>query len=317
MPKPSSPDGLTMSIGDASIPMTMQAQVAHMSLDEAIASGLFDLPDEPGMVRIPVTIHLALTPELQEAIARSAAPDHDPPDQTTPPAAPRRRRGSQGVPDLSGFVADQHFSRHAKPWHESENWLDALAHHATAAPGPQAAGAADVAPILHGMRQADHTPPPTGAIRIVGGPEEDERLDTEGRPLTFREENNQELYFNAYRELRKLDPGNPELETLSPPGWVPDDAAVARMQEAVREAEARNTGACEGTAVSTRAGGCAEFQSRRQRWRPGHLGAQSQISDSPARCREISAAGDRRTRGNGVSRPGDPTGRNQGDNKIL
>ena len=36
-----------------------------MSLDEAIASGRFDQPDEPGMVRIPFTIHLALTPELR------------------------------------------------------------------------------------------------------------------------------------------------------------------------------------------------------------------------------------------------------------
>jgi hypothetical protein len=33
----------------------VQAEISHMTLEEATASGLFDLPDEPGMVRIPIT----------------------------------------------------------------------------------------------------------------------------------------------------------------------------------------------------------------------------------------------------------------------
>ena len=90
------------------------------------------------------------------------------------------------------------------------------------------------------MRHADHVAHSAGAIRIAGAPEEDQRLDPEGRPLTFREGNNQQLYFDAYRELRKVDPGYPALDTLSSPGWIPDDAAVSRMQEAVRKAEAPN-----------------------------------------------------------------------------
>lgn len=60
------PGGVVGLAGGDSLPMTIQAEVGHMSLEEAIASGLFDNPDQPGMVRIPVTIQLKLTRELLE-----------------------------------------------------------------------------------------------------------------------------------------------------------------------------------------------------------------------------------------------------------
>ena len=66
-------EGLTLSIGGERIGSTMQAEIERMTPEEAVASGLFDLPDEPGMVRLPVTIELPLTPELQAAIDRAEA----------------------------------------------------------------------------------------------------------------------------------------------------------------------------------------------------------------------------------------------------
>ena len=68
----------SLPIDSEAVSMTVQAEIEHMTQDEAIASGLFDSPDEPGMVRIPVTIHVAVTPELAAAIERAetgAAPE--------------------------------------------------------------------------------------------------------------------------------------------------------------------------------------------------------------------------------------------------
>ena len=56
--------GLSMSIGGETIPMTVQAEASHMTLDEAAASGLFDMPDEPGLVRIPVSVTVMIPAEL-------------------------------------------------------------------------------------------------------------------------------------------------------------------------------------------------------------------------------------------------------------
>ncbi len=38
------PGQFEMSIGDESIPRAVQAEIGHMTLEEAIASGFFDLP---------------------------------------------------------------------------------------------------------------------------------------------------------------------------------------------------------------------------------------------------------------------------------
>lgn len=66
----------TPSIGDESISMTMQAEVGHMTLDEAIASGLFDIAEEPGMVRIPITLNVMIPGHLLRPAGQAA--DHGP-----------------------------------------------------------------------------------------------------------------------------------------------------------------------------------------------------------------------------------------------
>ncbi len=51
-PEPPLLGQMGLSIGGESIPFTMQAEASRMTIEEAVASGLFDMPDEPGMVRI-------------------------------------------------------------------------------------------------------------------------------------------------------------------------------------------------------------------------------------------------------------------------
>ena len=70
-----------MSIGGESIPFTMQAEVSYMTIDEAVASGLFDLPDEPGMVRIPISIEVMIPNHIlwpPEPAAGQHGSDNDP-----------------------------------------------------------------------------------------------------------------------------------------------------------------------------------------------------------------------------------------------
>ena len=87
--------GMTMSLGSESIPMTIQAEIGHMSLEEAVASGLFDLPDAPGMVRIPVAVHVTIPHALLKSPAPAPAAGTG---EGASPAAratrPRRRFGS-------------------------------------------------------------------------------------------------------------------------------------------------------------------------------------------------------------------------------
>ena len=89
-----------LSIEGGRIPMTMQAEVEHLTEDQAASSALFDLPDKPGMVRVPVVIHLPVTPELAEMIeqAQAASITRQPsePAASTPPA--RRLFAQGGVP---------------------------------------------------------------------------------------------------------------------------------------------------------------------------------------------------------------------------
>ena len=49
-----------------------------MTIDEAIASGLFDMPDEPGMVRIPISLNVMIPNHLlwpPEPAAGQQGPD--------------------------------------------------------------------------------------------------------------------------------------------------------------------------------------------------------------------------------------------------
>ena len=77
-PEPFRPGQAGLSIGSESIPFTMQVQGSHMTIDEAVASGLFDVPDEPGMVRIPISINVMIPGHLLEPPEPAA--DHDPAD---------------------------------------------------------------------------------------------------------------------------------------------------------------------------------------------------------------------------------------------
>ena len=78
------PGSSSISLGSETVPFTMDAEIGHMTLDEAIASGLFDLPDEPGMVSIPVTMQVAIPGHLLQ-----------PPSS---PPLPAERHGSSAVP---------------------------------------------------------------------------------------------------------------------------------------------------------------------------------------------------------------------------
>ena len=67
-------DAQAVSGGGESFPMTMQAEFQHLTIDEAVASGVFDVPGEPGWVRIPVTIHVMIPGELLKSSADQKGP---------------------------------------------------------------------------------------------------------------------------------------------------------------------------------------------------------------------------------------------------
>jgi hypothetical protein len=61
-----------------------------------------------------------------------------------------------------------------------------------------------------------------------------------GRDLTFPEENRLFLYDTAIETLRRLDPKNPQLESIYGPGWVPsneDIQTINREIETLRRGE--------------------------------------------------------------------------------
>ena len=90
-----------LSIDGESIPFTMQAEVGHMTIDEAIASGLFDLSDEPGMVRIPISMnvlipnHLLFPPEPEPEPEPLADPNFPQYRNGVPPHLPGSPQGSR------------------------------------------------------------------------------------------------------------------------------------------------------------------------------------------------------------------------------
>jgi hypothetical protein len=78
------------------------------------------------------------------------------------------------------------------------------------------------------------------AARAQEIPPEDEEITRRGvggRLLTPAEEFRLALYNAATRRLIELDPGNPELPGIATRDYVPDDAALARRQGALAEAE--------------------------------------------------------------------------------
>jgi hypothetical protein len=104
MSGPSQPGQMEMSIGGDRIPFTMQAEASQMTIEEAVASRLFDMPDEPGMVRIPISMNAMIPGHLLQPPEPEPTAGHDQPHSSSgvPPRAPgrppRRRFGnySQG-----------------------------------------------------------------------------------------------------------------------------------------------------------------------------------------------------------------------------
>ena len=83
------PEPFPISLDDAGIACEMQLELEHMTLDEAIASGLFDLPDEPGMVQIPVTVQVSIPNHL----LWQTPPEPEPGQAIRPGAGPARAGG--------------------------------------------------------------------------------------------------------------------------------------------------------------------------------------------------------------------------------
>ena len=93
--------GLSMSIGGEAIPMTVQAEASHMTLDEAMASGLFDTADEPDLVRIPISMNVMIPAELLQ------------PPEPLPGQSPAY--SPDGVPsESSGTPSRRSFGNHPK-----------------------------------------------------------------------------------------------------------------------------------------------------------------------------------------------------------
>ncbi len=84
-----------------------------------------------------------------------------------------------------------------------------------------------------------HDPVPVGSDQVAqleGPPEEEtERLGPTGQPLSLQEEANTNMYYNAFRSLRDIDPTNPAVtrEVVRPTNWVPSDADVQDIQRAL------------------------------------------------------------------------------------
>lgn len=85
------PGQFTMSLGGESLPFTMQAEARHMTIEEAVASGLSNRPDEPRMVRTPITIEVMIPSNLLQ-----------------PPEPPERQ---PELGDPSGMVGDDAIAR--------------------------------------------------------------------------------------------------------------------------------------------------------------------------------------------------------------
>lgn len=86
-----------------------------------------------------------------------------------------------------------------------------------------------------------HDPAPAGSYQVAQGeipPVEEERLGPGGEPLSLQEEANTNMYYNAFRALRDIDPTNPVVtrEVVVPQNWVPSDADVQDIQQALADA---------------------------------------------------------------------------------
>ena len=90
---PDLPPQLAMSLGGEGVPFTVQAEGSRMSQGEAAASGLLDLPDEPGTVRFPISVNVMIPGHLLQPPAPAAGTEaNQTPAGAAEQAPPRRRR---------------------------------------------------------------------------------------------------------------------------------------------------------------------------------------------------------------------------------
>ena len=80
---------------------------------------------------------------------------------------------------------------------------------------------------------------PQGGVVLAAAEPNEEDEDVAGWPLSMQEEYNTSAYYNDYRELKQLDPNNPEFgPTLRPQNWVPSDSDVQRVNGELAAAKA-------------------------------------------------------------------------------
>ena len=98
--------------------------------------------------------------------------------------------------------------------------------------------------VLHprqGPRAPDGTP-----VQLVQDEESETRRDADGRELSPLEAARLDTYNAALREFKRLDPN---YAALTPSDWIPDDAAVARIEEELRATESRAAASAAGDAA--------------------------------------------------------------------
>ena len=206
---------MSLSIDRETIPFTMQAEVTHMSIKAAYAAGLFEeMPDEPGMIRMPVVIHMTipnhiLYPDGYSTVPVEAADPDDVPDH---PASERRREAFNRMCERPSHEEKAEFRKLLGVLHPGS-----LAVSKTAS---DLAAAEDIMPAFRvawsdgpqvgtGLRTPDATP----ILHVQYEVKEPEPRPGE-RELSSPEAANEVLFDNAVTQLRMLEPDNPQLSML-------------------------------------------------------------------------------------------------------
>ncbi len=184
------PDKMSLSIDGENLAFTMQAEVGQMTMEEAIASGLFDLPDESDMVRIPVSLNVWLPNSILYPPA--PPPEPSPTDSTlgVPPGGARRTHFG----NYPNAIAAQNIARTFQSPPEAQAERDRF--HALVG----------VLQPPRGPRAPDGTP-----IQLVQDEEPETQRGPDGRELSPLEAARQDSYNSALRSLRALEPGYSEL----------------------------------------------------------------------------------------------------------
>ena len=153
------------------------------------------------------------------------------------------RRDTEGANALFTQVQDQLDPEHAAPL---QGQIDAAENAARQTePGPPDGLQAEVdAPVFanEGEVLSDASPEPiTDGQRYAqnGGSPPSRRVGPGGRDITPREAMRQDFFARHRSELERLEPANPKLSYVVPPGWVPSQRNVDEMAQETSNARAR------------------------------------------------------------------------------